>query len=120
MTSKKISTTTFSLTPSFILVWHVHNEQCMCICRYPSFFECRLGDGLQMSFKFIQSIAKNVASNNARGKFDAVAIAYIRQGISRIYRLIRGNRISRNKFMHSIVRKFESGYGYIPSISFLL
>lgn len=88
--------------------------------KYPSFFECRLGDGLQMSFKFIQSIAKNVASNNARGKFDAVAIAHIRQGISRIYRLIRGNRISRNKFMHSIVRKFESGYGYIPSVSFLL
>ncbi|XP_020600109.1 nipped-B-like protein A isoform X2 [Phalaenopsis equestris] len=88
--------------------------------KYPSFFECRLGDGLQMSFKFIQSIAKNVASNNARGKFDAVAIAHIRQGISRIYRLIRGNRVSRNKFMHSIVRKFESGYGYIPSVSFLL
>ncbi|KAH0454103.1 hypothetical protein IEQ34_016027 [Dendrobium chrysotoxum] len=88
--------------------------------KYPSFFECRLGDGLQMSFKFIQSIAKNVGSNNARGKFDAVAIAHIRQGISRIYRLIRGNRISRNKFMHSIVRKFESGYGYIPSVSFLL
>ncbi|PKU66619.1 sister chromatid cohesion protein SCC2 isoform X2 [Dendrobium catenatum] len=88
--------------------------------KYPSFFECRLGDGLQMSFKFIQSIAKNVGSNNARGKFDAVVIAHIRQGISRIYRLIRGNRISRNKFMHSIVRKFESGYGYIPSVSFLL
>ncbi|KAK8961903.1 hypothetical protein KSP40_PGU005225 [Platanthera guangdongensis] len=88
--------------------------------KYPSFFECRLGDGLQMSFKFIQSIAKNVTSSNARGKFDAVAIAHIRQGISRIYRLIRGNRISRNKFMHSIVRKFESGYGNIPSVSFLL
>ncbi|PKA59771.1 hypothetical protein AXF42_Ash011895 [Apostasia shenzhenica] len=87
--------------------------------KYPSFFECRLGDGLLMSYKFIQSIATNAASTNARGKFDAV-IAHIRQGISRIYRLIRGNRISRNKFMHSIVRKFESGSGNCLSVSFLL
>ncbi|KAG0481441.1 hypothetical protein HPP92_012299 [Vanilla planifolia] len=87
--------------------------------KYPSFFECRLGDGLQMSFKFIQSIAKNLVTHNARANFDAVAIAHIKQGISRIYRLIRGNRNSRNKFIHSIVRKFESGHGIVPSVSFL-
>ncbi|KAG0481397.1 hypothetical protein HPP92_011904 [Vanilla planifolia] len=79
----------------------------------------RQGDGLQMSFKFIQSIAKNLVTHNARANFDAVAIAHIKQGISRIYRLIRGNRNSRNKFIHSIVRKFESGHGIVPSVSFL-
>ncbi|KAJ6843346.1 nipped-B-like protein [Iris pallida] len=37
-----------------------------------------------------------------------------------MYRLIRGNRISRNKFMHSIVRKFESGTWNYASVPFLV
>nr|XP_010923594.1 sister chromatid cohesion protein SCC2 isoform X2 [Elaeis guineensis] len=90
--------------------------------KYPSFFESRLGDGLQMSYKFVQSIASNhnTVSGNARGKSDGNPIAFVRPGISRIYRLIRGNRVSRNKFMHSIVRKFESAAWNYSSVSFLL
>lgn len=90
--------------------------------KYPSFFESRLGDGLQMSYKFVQSIASNhnTVSGNVKGKSDGNPIAFVRPGISRIYRLIRGNRVSRNKFMHSIVRKFESGGWNYSSVSFLL
>ncbi|XP_074560939.1 sister chromatid cohesion protein SCC2 isoform X1 [Curcuma longa] len=89
--------------------------------KYPSFFESRLGDGLQMSFKFVQCIANthNLISGE-KGKFDRNPITYVRPGISRIYRLIRGNRISRNKFIHSIVKKFETGSGNYLPISFLV
>lgn len=81
-----------------------------------------MGDGLQMSFKFVQCIASNhnLVSGLQKGKSDGNPIAYVRPGISRIYRLIRGNRIARNKFIHSIVRKFESGGGNYLPISFLV
>ncbi|XP_065037401.1 sister chromatid cohesion protein SCC2-like [Musa acuminata AAA Group] len=90
--------------------------------KYPAFFESRLGDGLQMSFKFVQCIASNhnLVSGLQKGKSDGTPIAYVRPGISRIYRLIRGNRIARNKFIHSIVRKFESGGGNYLPIGFLV
>ncbi|XP_058080840.1 sister chromatid cohesion protein SCC2 isoform X2 [Magnolia sinica] len=85
--------------------------------KYPAFFESRLGDGLQMSFGFIQSLAsfsvessnQNKVPGNVKGKSDSSIFAHSRLGISRIYRLIRGNRVSRNKFMSSVVRKFDSG-----------
>ncbi|GAV65698.1 Cohesin_HEAT domain-containing protein/Nipped-B_C domain-containing protein [Cephalotus follicularis] len=87
--------------------------------KYPAFFESRLGDGLQMSFIFMQAIsgsapeAQNLefqskVSGNMRGKSDSGSFNQARLGVSRIYKLIRGNRISRNKFMSSIVRKFDS------------
>ncbi|OVA07915.1 zinc finger protein [Macleaya cordata] len=82
--------------------------------KYPAFFESRLGDGLQMSFRFIQSMtlsleySKGKGSGNMKGKSDSSSFTYARLGVSRIYRLIRGNRISRNKFMSSVVRKFDS------------
>lgn len=86
--------------------------------KYPAFFESRLGDGLQMSFGFIQSIRTGTerentkplskASGNAKEKGDGVSFAQARLGVSRIYKLIRANRVSRNKFMSSIVRKFDN------------
>ncbi|XP_062151070.1 sister chromatid cohesion protein SCC2 [Alnus glutinosa] len=86
--------------------------------KYPAFFESRLGDGLQKSFIFIQSISgihENVnlkvqskIPGNVKGKSDGVSLAQARLGVSRIYKLIRGNRVSRNKFMSSIVRKFDN------------
>ncbi|CAN6170545.1 unnamed protein product [Urochloa humidicola] len=85
--------------------------------KYPSFFESRLGDGLQMSFMFFETtvsnhkLAANVKSN---------PIAFVRPGISRIYRLIRANRNSRNKFVHSIVRKFEPDGRNRSTVSFLV
>jgi cohesin loading factor subunit SCC2 len=45
---------------------------------------------------------------NVKGKSDGVSLAQARLGVSRIYKLIRGNRVSRNKFMSSIVRKFDN------------
>ncbi|XP_020095025.1 nipped-B-like protein isoform X2 [Ananas comosus] len=86
--------------------------------KYPAFFESRLGDGLQMSFRFFESILSNhdMVSGNMKGN----AIAFVRPGVSRIYRLIRSNRVSRNKFMHSIVRKFESDNWNHSSLSFLV
>ncbi|XP_015879861.3 sister chromatid cohesion protein SCC2 [Ziziphus jujuba] len=98
--------------------------------KYPAFFESRLGDGLQMSFLFIQSISANSehvnaklqskAPGNVKGKSDAASLTQARLGVSRIYKLIRGNRVSRNKFMSSIVRKFDSPSWNESAVPFLM
>ncbi|XP_042498933.1 sister chromatid cohesion protein SCC2-like isoform X2 [Macadamia integrifolia] len=96
--------------------------------KYPAFFESRLGDGLQMSFGFIQSMTGNSLeySNqnkvyvNLKGRSDGCSFNFARLGVSRIYRLIRGNRVSRNKFMSSVVRKFDSPSGNHSLIPFLM
>lgn len=85
--------------------------------RYPAFFESRLGDGLQMSFLFIQSLGggspdslnqKFQSKAPVKGKSDGGSLSQARLGVSRIYKLIRGNRNSRNKFMSSIIRKYDN------------
>ncbi|KAH9740318.1 Sister chromatid cohesion protein SCC2 [Citrus sinensis] len=87
--------------------------------KYPAFFESRLGDGLQMSFVFIQSIGggssecrnqkfQSKAAGTMKGKSDGSSLTQARLGVSQIYKLIRGSRNSRNKFMSSIVRKFDN------------
>uniref|UniRef100_A0A7N0V3E0 Sister chromatid cohesion protein n=1 Tax=Kalanchoe fedtschenkoi TaxID=63787 RepID=A0A7N0V3E0_KALFE len=91
--------------------------------KYPSFFETRLGDGLQTSFVFIRSLSyfsQSRGSVNTKGKLDNGSSAHARLGVSRIYKLIRGNRISRNKFMASIVRKFDTPSGNGSVIPFLV
>ncbi|GJN24260.1 hypothetical protein PR202_gb11991 [Eleusine coracana subsp. coracana] len=85
--------------------------------KYPSFFESRLGDGLQMSFRFFEN---TVSNHNMAANMKSNPIAFVKPGISRIYRLIRANRNSRNKFVHSIVRKFESDGWTRCTISFLV
>ncbi|KAI5436465.1 hypothetical protein KIW84_022816 [Lathyrus oleraceus] len=87
--------------------------------KYPAFFESRLGDGLQMSFMFMQAICvipdENVNHKtpskipvSGKGKPESDSITQSRVGLSRIYKLARGNRMSRNEFMSSIVRKFDN------------
>ncbi|KAJ4912098.1 PHD finger family protein [Raphanus sativus] len=96
--------------------------------KYPAFFESRLGDGLQMSFSFMQSISQVDSESNQNpqqkgsGKNDHISstLTQARLGVSRIYKLIRGNRISRNKFMTSIVRKFDNPTWTGSVISFLM
>lgn len=99
--------------------------------KYPAFFESRLGDGLQMSFVFIQSTSGCSPGNsnpkvqtkvpgNMKGKSDGGSFAYARLGVSRIYKLIRANRVSRNKFMSSIVRKFDTPSWNHSVIPFLM
>ncbi|KAL5741371.1 hypothetical protein ACOSP7_028103 [Xanthoceras sorbifolium] len=99
--------------------------------KYPAFFESRLGDGLQMSFTFIQTLSsgspespnqklQSKAPGNMKGKSDAVSLTQGRLGVSRIYKLIRGNRNSRNKFMSSIVRKFDNPCWNNSVIPFLM
>uniref|UniRef100_A0A1J3FJ16 Sister chromatid cohesion protein n=1 Tax=Noccaea caerulescens TaxID=107243 RepID=A0A1J3FJ16_NOCCA len=99
--------------------------------KYPAFFESRLGDGLQMSFNFMQSISQVTSepnqnpqqkgSTNTPVKNDHTStLTQARLGVSRIYKLIRGNRISRNKFMTSIVRKFDNPTWSGSVISFLM
>ncbi|KAK7316299.1 hypothetical protein VNO77_35233 [Canavalia gladiata] len=98
--------------------------------KYPAFFESRLGDGLQMSFMFIQSISSSSENIDhkiqskipvsGKGKPEAGSLAQARLGVSRIYKLIRGNRISRNKFMSSIVRKFDNPSWNKLVIAFLI
>lgn len=102
--------------------------------RYPDFIESRLGDGLQMSFVFIQATSGFYPGNsnpkvltkapgNLKGKSDGSSFAYARLGVSRIYKLIRSNRVSRNKFMSSIVRKFETpswNHSVIPFLMWVL
>ncbi|XP_050894862.1 sister chromatid cohesion protein SCC2 [Lathyrus oleraceus] len=87
--------------------------------KYPAFFESRLGDRLQMSFMFMQAICvipdENVNHKtpskilvSGKGKPESDSITQSRVGVSRIYKLVRGNRMSRNEFMSSIVRKFDN------------
>lgn len=83
-----------------------------------------------MSFTFIQSITtsseqenKKVptkALGNAKGKCDSISLAQARVGVSRIYKLIRANRASRNKFMSSIVRKFDNTCWTTSVVPFLM
>ncbi|XVE68278.1 hypothetical protein DITRI_Ditri09bG0054800 [Diplodiscus trichospermus] len=99
--------------------------------KYPAFFESRLGDGLQMSFIFMRSISSNARENpneksqsklpgNSKGKSDSGSLTQARLGVSRIYKLIRGNRVARNKFMSSIVRKFDNPSWNDSAIPFLM
>ncbi|KAL2977038.1 hypothetical protein AAZX31_13G042900 [Glycine max] len=98
--------------------------------KYPAFFESRLGDGLQMSFMFMQSIcgsSENVdhkiqskIPTSGKGKPEAGSLAQAKLGVSRIYKLIRGNRVSRNKFLSSIVRKFDNPRWNKLVIAFLI
>lgn len=72
-----------------------------------------------MSFLFIQSLGggspdslnqklQSKVPGNMKGKFDGGSLSQARLGVSRIYKLIRGNRNSRNKFMSSIIRKYDN------------
>lgn len=98
--------------------------------KYPTFFESRLGDGLQMSFFFMRSIsassgnlsemAQSKLPGNSKGKSDGGSLTQGRLGVSRIYKLIRTNRVSRNKFMSSIIRKFDSPNWNNSVIPFLM
>ncbi|KAI3713140.1 hypothetical protein L1987_71712 [Smallanthus sonchifolius] len=97
--------------------------------KYPAFFESRLGDGLQMSFIFMQSMSQSFSENpdpkvktpnNTKGKSDGSSFSYARLGVSRIYKVIRGNRASRNKFMTSIVRKFDTPGWHNSVVSFMI
>ncbi|KAC9242332.1 hypothetical protein E3N88_46138 [Mikania micrantha] len=99
--------------------------------KYPAFFESRLGDGLQMSFIFMQSMSQSFSENsdpkvqtktlnNTKGKSDGSSFSYARLGVSRIYKVIRGNRASRNKFMTSIVRKFDTPGWHNSVVPFLI
>ncbi|CAL5393624.1 unnamed protein product [Camellia sinensis] len=98
--------------------------------KYPAFFESRLGDGLQMPFIFIRSMGGSSENSNPKvqlkvpdsmkGKFDNGSFNYARLGVSRIYKLIRGNRVSRNKFMSSVVCKFDTPSWNPSVIPFLM
>ncbi|KAJ8557203.1 hypothetical protein K7X08_002828 [Anisodus acutangulus] len=97
--------------------------------KYPSFFESRLGDGLQMSFMFIEAMNKggsqslkpqSKAPGIMSGKSDPGSFTHARLGVSRIYKLIRGNHISRNKFMASVVRKFDTPSWSDSAVPFLI
>ncbi|KAF8695573.1 hypothetical protein HU200_037422 [Digitaria exilis] len=85
--------------------------------KYPSFFESRLGDGLQMSFIFFET---TVSKHKLTANMKSNPIAFVKPGISRIYRLIRANRNNRNKFVHSIVRKFEPDGRTRSTVNFLV
>lgn len=83
-----------------------------------------------MSFIFIQIIngcyseeansTNFKGPGNMRGRSDGASLAQARVGVSRIYKLIRGNRISRNKFMSSIVRKFDNPMWNDSVVPFLM
>lgn len=84
--------------------------------RHGQFIENKLGDGLQASFQFVQSGAA-VSSSTVGGEPLAIVpkqapsatlLDTTKDGIARVYKLIRSNRTSRNKFMGSIIRKFDS------------
>ncbi|XP_057521747.1 sister chromatid cohesion protein SCC2 isoform X2 [Amaranthus tricolor] len=88
--------------------------------KYPAFFESRLGDGLQLSFSFIRSRGEISVDPNVKEKYEDASFANARIGVSRIYKLIRGNRVSRNKFMSSVIRKFDNPCGSETIVHFLM
>ncbi|KAL8144455.1 hypothetical protein V2J09_017487 [Rumex salicifolius] len=98
--------------------------------KHPDFFESRLGDGLQLSFFFIQSMKENVrylslraqakGGRQVKEKPEELSISNARLGVSRIYKLIRGNRVGRHKFMSSVVRKFDNPQWNETVIPFLM
>lgn len=88
--------------------------------RYPAFFESRLGDGLQLSYRFIRSRGENSVDPNVKENYEDASFANARIGVSRIYKLIRGNRVSRNKFMSSVIRKFDNPCGSETIVHFLM
>ncbi|PIA63024.1 hypothetical protein AQUCO_00200800v1, partial [Aquilegia coerulea] len=95
--------------------------------KYPALFESRLGDGLLLSYNFIQSMnrsleksTQNKSPGHLKGKSDGSSFSHTRLGVSRIYRLVRGNRVSRNKFMSSVVRKFDCPSSNDITIPFLM
>eukprot|EP00897_Mesotaenium_endlicherianum_P005542 jgi/Mesen1/5015/ME000025S04414 len=104
--------------------------------KYADLFESRLGDGLQHSFDFLKSgaatgkpgnqdhrAAQKLEQNNKQENTTTAATASesSRLGIGRVYKLIRGSRSSRNKFLASVVRKFDFGMekGSTPQQQFL-
>jgi len=95
--------------------------------RYPSFFESRLGDGLLYSFAFIQSGAANcvqcataVKPTALYSKDPSTPASFAKPGISRLYKLIRYARNSRNKFLTSVIRKFDFAVSGLQSFPFLV
>ncbi|XP_051140843.1 sister chromatid cohesion protein SCC2 isoform X2 [Andrographis paniculata] len=99
--------------------------------KYPAFCESRLGDGLQLSFIFIHTMNGGVSEistlkaqarlfNNMKGKPEVGSSMHARHGVARIYKLIRGNRISRNRFMSSVVNKFENPTWSDSVVAFLI
>ncbi|KAL6498572.1 hypothetical protein OROHE_026513 [Orobanche hederae] len=99
--------------------------------KYPAFCESRLGDGLQLSFIFIHTMNSGLPEipnlkaqarlfNNMKGKSDGGSSNFARHGVARIYKLIRGNRVSRNRFMSSVVHKFETPRWNDSVIPFLI
>ncbi|XP_074301970.1 sister chromatid cohesion protein SCC2-like isoform X1 [Silene latifolia] len=98
--------------------------------KYPAFFESRLGDGLQLSFNFIRSMKTNSVNlnsklqykvvENMKGKSEDASFVNARLGVSRIYKLIRANRVARNKFMSSVIRKFDNPSWSATVVHFLM
>ena len=62
----------------------------------------------------------SVNSNSKKGVFEDASFANARLGVSRIYKLIRGNRVARNKFMSSVIRKFDNPSWSETVIPFLM
>lgn len=83
-----------------------------------------------MSFIFIQTISRgsdnankkvqSKGSSNLKSRSDGSSLTQARLGVSRIYKLIRANRVSRNNFISSIVRKFDSPRMNDSMIPFLM
>lgn len=99
------------------------------LSRYPECFESQ--DGLQMSYIFIKSMAGSSeysenpnpkvqlkVLDSMKGAFDSSSFNYARLGISRIYKLICGNQVSRNKSMSSVVRKLTLQCGIMQPYHF--
>lgn len=92
--------------------------------KYPSFFESRIGDGIELSFRFIQSGASGTVlgklSGDVNSNHDLSTGTTAKIGISRVYSLIQRSRVSRNKFLSSFIHKFDSGTLENSSLPFLV
>lgn len=92
--------------------------------KYPSFFESRIGDGIELSFRFIESGAAGSVlgklSGDVNSNHDLSTATTAKVGISRVYSLLQRSRVSRNKFLSSLIHKFDSGSLENSSLPFLV
>eukprot|EP00850_Spirogloea_muscicola_P012614 SM000082S22856 [mRNA] locus=s82:288368:298855:+ [translate_table: standard] len=70
--------------------------------KYSDFFETRLGEGLQLSFAFLEGAGIGVPSFGKimSSEQSEQHLSKALQGISRVYKLISSSRTSRNKFIY--------------------
>eukprot|EP00898_Chlorokybus_atmophyticus_P000235 jgi/Chlat1/1211/Chrsp115S01676 len=75
--------------------------------KYPTFLEAQLGDGLQLSFGLCRALCAQANGQAVHEPAQIPMTLELKEGFSRLYKLMRVSRASRNKFISALLQKFE-------------